>query len=286
MRPGAKYRTVLKEALLVLVGSVFYTVSINCFLVPNHIVPGGVSGIATLANYLFGFPIGIQIILYNIPIFALGFREMGRGYILKTAAVTLVCSAATDLFSFLPAFNEDRLIASIFGGVSMGLALGFIFSCGVTTGGIDIVASVLKKKNPQFSMGTIILAMDIIIIVLSVAVYGDIQSGFYGVIAMYLSARVVNGIMDGLDRAKLVYIISDRHAEIGGFIDRRLSRGLTLIHGRGFFSGTEREIILVAIRRQQLYSLRSAVKRIDPEAFIILTDATEILGEGFKTKLD
>ncbi|MDP4153504.1 MAG: YitT family protein [Bacillota bacterium] len=272
------------DYIIFVAGGIMYAIAINVFLAPNHIAPGGAGGLATVFNYLTGFPIGTAIFIINTPLFVWGRKLLGKVFFIKTLVVTVFISIGVDFIKFIPKYTGDRLLASIFGGLIMGVCFGFIFSRGGTSGGSDLLARIIKVRLPYYSMGKLVLIIDIFVITISTIVYKNIESGFYAVITLYISSKVVDSILNGLDFAKLIYIISDKSEEIAHQISLEIGRGATMLHGTGQFTGEDRKVLLIALKKYQMYTVRSIVRELDPHAFMIFTDATEVLGQGFKQK--
>ena len=277
-----RYFEWLRDIMMYVAGAALYAISVDMFTAPNEIAPGGVTGIATILNILFDLPIGVMMMVINIPLFILGFIVIGWRYISRSLVCLGLVSVAIDLLEpFLPAYQGDMILASIFGGIMMGLALGLIFIRGGSTGGTDIIARLLGKLFPHMTQGKLILAVDLIVVSAAGVIFG-LEQALYAVIALFICSFVVDRVVYGLDNGKMIFIITSKVDEVNKAINEQLERGTTVLKGRGGYSGGEREVIMCAIRRNQAYKMRAAVRRIDPEAFIIAGDATEILGNGFR----
>lgn len=266
-------------------GSLILAASIAVFTAPNKMAPGGLTGIATLLYYTLGFPIGVTTLVLNLPLFALGFRHIGKEFLVKSVYCTIVSSLGVDLFEFLPKYRgegENMLLAALYGGVIMGVGLGLVFLRNSTTGGTDIASRLLKLKWPYVSMGRMMLVIDGAIIAVSIVVFKSVNSGLYSIIALFVSARVVDAILYGADTGKMALIITDHDEEVARDISQELERGITILSGRGYYTGRERNVLMCAVRRQQTAQLRHIVRGIDPSAFIILCEAGDVIGEGFK----
>lgn len=283
-------KDVFLDSIHVLLGAILYSIAIVCFLAPCGIAAGGVSGLSTIINYKLPFlPIGILTIVFNIPIMIVGYISLGGKFVLKTAISTVFTSLVTFIFErlpFIPTYTNSTLLACIFGGALLGSGIGLIFLRGYTTGGTDVVVKVLRKKNPQFSTGTLTLGIDFLVISLAGIAYANIENSFYALISIFVSTTVLDKILNGADSAKLAYIVSDKSEEIAAYITREINRGVTVLHGRGYYSGKERDVLMVVLRPQQLFGVRNILKQIDPNAFMIFTNASEVLGQGFKRDLN
>ncbi len=273
----------LVDYLIITMGSALMAFSVNFFLEPHHIVPGGVTGIAMMLNFAFEqIPIGATILVLNVPLFALSWRFAGHRFLIYTIYGTLASSVFIDLTAHLPHSDVEPLLAAIFGGLVMGGGLGLVFTRGATTGGSDVAARLLKLVFPHMQMGKLMLAVDICIIGLSGFVFGDIKSVLYATVTLYVMTTTTDAILYGLDTARVAYVISDHVKGVVDVVTKELDRGATLLHGEGGYTGDPKKVVLCAIKRNQIAQLKEVVKEVDPDAFIILTEAHEVLGEGFR----
>ena len=271
------------DLLVITLGAALFAFAVAFLLDPNGIVPGGVTGIAMLLCGLFPrLPLGVTILILNVPLFVLSWRGLGHRFLLLSGFGTLVSSVFIDVFGkTLPPVQTEPLLAGVFGGLLMGAGLGIVFTKGATTGGSDIAARLLKVPFPHMQLGRLILLIDGAVSVAAGVVFGSVNYTLYAVITLYVSSRAMDGILYGLNIERLAFIISGKTAEIAGAITERLGRGATLLHGEGAYTGERRNIILCAVRRQQIAQLKALVKEFDASAFMILTEAREVLGEGF-----
>ncbi len=275
----------IRSLLLVTVGSVIFALGFDLFLEPAGFTCGGVSGIAMLIVYATQskwLTVGILSALINIPLFFFGYRQIGKYFFFGSMVGMAVTSVCFDLFALLPIPEVEPLIACIFGGVMIGAGLGIVFIGGASTGGVDIVARLLKLKFRNFPIGKILLAMDLCTAVVTGIVYGELNNTLYSAITLFLSSAVLDKVVYGLDYAKVALIISDRYEEIAKAIDEQLDRGLTMLQGKGYYMRSDKYVLLSAVKRKQLAQLKELVMTIDPCAFIILQDAHQVLGDGFK----
>lgn len=280
---AAQLRVWLIDILFDIGGSALYAVGVTMFTAPNHIAPGGVTGVATLVNYLWGAPIGTVTFLINIPLLFLSYKFLGRDMTLKTIKSVIVMSVTLNIAEvLLPPYISNPLLAALFGGVGIGAGLAVIFMRGATTGGTDIAARLLQKKFPFLPIGRCMMLVDCTVLISSSFVYGRLESALYGMIALFTCSRVLDSLLYGLDVGRMVLIVSEKNDEIAHAIITDLDRGATLLTGKGAYSGGEKTVVLSAVRKNQFHLLKSLVKKIDPGAFIIVTEAGEIIGEGFK----
>ncbi len=279
----ARIKTFVIDCLYDFAGSLIYGVGIICFTAPNEVAPGGVSGIATLINFLTGLPIGAMNFAINVPLIIIGFIVLGRAFTAKTLKSVVIMSIVLDtIVARFPVYMGDALLASLFGGVCMGAGLAIVFMRGSTTGGTDILGKLIQLKKPHISIGRVLLFMDCLVLAAAAFVYNNIESSLFGLIAMFASAQVMDGILYGLDRGKLVYIVSSANLEIAKDIIASLNRSATILKGQGAYSGSQTDVIMVAVRKTEYYKLKKLVYERDHDAFIVVTEADQIVGEGWK----
>lgn len=251
---------------------------------PNQIGFGGITGVGQILNHFFPIlPIGTVVILLNIPLFLLGWRLLGGHLLVSSLYAMFVSSAFIDLINLFFTFDPmDPLLACIFGGVSMGGSLGVVFLQGATTGGTDLIARLLKLKLAWLPMGKLLLGIDLVVIVAVALAFHNLYSAMYGVVALYISSLVMDGVLYGIDNAKVAYIISDAYEQITDAIIHDIDRGVTILQGQGAYSGAEKKVLMVAFKQRQIVALKRTVKEIDPAAFLIVCEAHEVLGDGFR----
>lgn len=272
----------LTELLVIALGCAIYGISANIFIIPNHIAPGGATGLSVVINYLIKTPVGLMIILLNLPLFFFSKKMLGKTFLVKTIIATVLFSIFVDIFAFLPSYKGDKLIAALFGGAFGGIGLGLVFSKGVMTGGSDLLARLLKRKLPYVSLGEFIFIIDVVVITIATITFKNITSAFYSIIAIFVSTRVIDAVLTGIDKAKAVLIISSNTNLISKEIITKLSRTATLIDGFGAYTNEQRQVLLCAVRSYELYKLKNIVHSYDKNAFVIVFDAGEVLGLGFK----
>jgi len=278
-----KLKKFLIDILIYILGSFIYAVAVTTLISANQISPGGFTGIATLLNYLFSLPSGITLFILNIPVLLIGFIKFGGLFIIKTSLATVLASAAltvTDLT--LPAFNVDKILAAVFGGVLVGLGISLIMLRGATTGGVDIIAKLINKRFRHFTVGRIILIIDAAVITLASIVYKNFESALYSVVSMYVASFVMDTVLYGADKGKLIYIITSKPEKVCKDITSILSRGVTKISVKGGYTNAERTLLLCTVRRYEVSAVYDVINKYDKNAFIVVSDAGEIIGEGFK----
>lgn len=280
-------RTSIINLLAITFGSVLFAIAISMFTAPNNIMNGGVTGATTMLNYAFGLPIGIMTIVINVPIFIWGAVENGRKFLFKTVYATVLSAVLIDMSAyFIPVYKGDMLLASLFGGIILGLGQGLIFYGGGTTGGVDIIARNIKNHFPFLSMGNIIIAVDGILVVIAIIMYNSIESGLYAVIAIFVSAKVIDSVVYGFsrDNGQLILIVTEEYKEITSSIIHNIVRGVTVLDAQGGYSEGDKKMLLCAVRPRQVYKVTNLVKALDPNAFLMVTKAGVINGEGFSEK--
>ena len=264
-------------------GSVIYAIAINNFAAPNHIAPGGVSGIATLINYKFDFlPIGIVMVAINVPLFLLSWRFFGIKFVVKTGMVLAMMSVAIDVIPPFFVYQSDVLLSSLFAGFLMGFGLSLIFLRNATSGGTDIAARLLQVKFPHLPVGRFMLLVDILVVIASVFVYGSIESGLYATIVIFISSSVLDRMLYGMGSAKTLLIITDCPDAVCKEISDKLNRGATIIPSHGAYTGDEKSIVLCAASKSETAKMNKLIKTIDPNAFTIVMEAGEVIGKGFR----
>lgn len=282
---GKRTYEMLKDVVFYIVGSCLYAVSVKMFTAPNHIAPGGVTGIGTMLNYLFGLPIGVLGLVLNIPIFIWAILQIGYKLVVKTMVATVCVSVAIDLVGLIiPAYHGNPMLAAIFGGCLEGAGLSLVFMRGATTGGTDLIARLLNRRVRFISMGKLMLCVDFFIVLTSAFVYHSMESALYALISIFVSTKLIDAILYGTDigTGKVMYIISEKSGEIAREILNDVERGVTLLDSHGAFTGREGQVLLCAVRRYEVSRIKDIVRSYDKNAFMIIGDAGEISGEGFR----
>ncbi len=249
------------------------------FFIPNHIAPGGVTGVATLINALIGLPVGSIAAVLNLPLFLLSLRRMGRGFAVMSLGCMLSVSALIDLLPIGPA-TDDPMLAAIFGGAMLGLGVGLVIRGGATTGGTDMLAAMVHRRYPVITVGATLLAIDCCVVAASALVF-SLQSALFAMVAIFITTQVMDRTIEGFGSAKAFFIFSRKADELSAAVLERLKRGATLLHAKGAYTGDERDVLLCVVTRLQIPQLKALVNEIDPAAFLMVTDVREALGEGF-----
>lgn len=273
----------LWDMLAFVAGSICLSVSVNMFTAPNNIAPGGVTGLSTIINYVTGFPIGASIIIINIPLFIIALKVFGSRFLTRTAVMTVMSSVFIDVFAlFINPYTGDKLLASLFGGLLSGIGYGLVFVRGATSGGTDIIGRLLKRRFSHIPMGTLVMIMDMVVVVISGFVYKNIESMLYAAIVFFISGRVVNYLIYGAGNGKMILTVSTKGSEIAETIVSETRRGVTVIPVQGAYTGEDKKMLVNVVRPSEVQKIYSIIKRCDPDAFVIISAADEILGYGFK----
>jgi len=272
----------LKEYGLITVSSLIYALCFNWFFRSNNIAFGGFTGISQVINALIpALPVGVLTIVMNVPLFILGIKKMGIGILFSSLYAMASSSVLVDAMNSVVQFEAmDPLLASIYGGVLLGLSLGLMLLVNATTGGTELLARLLKFRFRHMSMGRLCLGIDLTVIATYALVFRSLNNALYGIIALYISTIVMDMVIYGSHTAELAYIISDKSTEI---VQRLLDleMGVTVLEGKGAYTGNNKQVILIAFKRHRVALVKSLVMEIDPLAFVIVTQAHEVLGEGF-----
>lgn len=280
-----KIRPYIIDALFLFVGSCIYAVAIDTFLSPNRIISGGASGLSIVINSFTHIPIGTLIIIINIPLFIAAFIKQGIKPFIRTGIATLASSVFVDIGAlFLPQYTDEPLLAALFGGLLSGLGLGIIYLRGMATGGSDLLAKLLGPKMPWVSYGTMIAMIDIFVVAAAFIAFRTANTIFFALIQIFVSTQVIDLILTGPDKGKLVYIISAQHEQIADRIMKDIQRGVTYLDSEGAYTGEKKRMIMVVVRKQELFRIKNIVRQTDEKAFVIVGEASEILGNGFEQK--
>lgn len=275
-------KNTIKEYTLFIIGSMIAALGTSLFLLPNQLSSGGFSGIATILYYLFGIQMGTTIMVLNVPVFIWAFIRGGKQFVLKTIIATIVFSKAIDIFEQIEPVTDDKILASVYGGIIIGIGLALVFKGRSSTGGTDLIANIIVTYNNEVSVGNVLQILDIIVVVLNILFLGEIEIGLYSAIAIYLINKMLDLIFEGINFSKMIYIISNKHDEIANVIQQEIKRGATGLYGKGMYTNQEKTIVMCVAKRKHIIRIKEISKQIDPNAFVIITDAREVYGLGFK----
>lgn len=266
-------------------GVIFMAFSISCFLLPNQLSSGGFSGIATIFYYLANIPMGITIVMLNIPIFILAIFKLGKKFVIKAVIGTTSLSILIDFFDKFPPITNDRFLACVYGGVIVGIGTAIVFKAHSSTGGTELITNIIQSYNSHMQISTALIIIDIIIVALNVIFFGEIEIGLYSSIVIYLTGKMIDIIFEGINFSKLVFIVSSKNDLISSEIEKQVKRGITGLNGKGMYTNNPKLILMCACSRNDISHIKDISKRIDKNCFIIITNAREVFGEGFKTDL-
>ncbi|NLC44935.1 MAG: YitT family protein [Clostridiales bacterium] len=269
----------INEYLIIILGCLLTALAFNLFFIPNEIAPGGLSGVATVLHVIFGFPVGVTTLILNIPLFLFGIRQLGGNFGLRTLLATILLSLLIDIIP-VPALTNDSLLASIYGGFLMGLGLGMIFRMKATTGGTDLMATLIHKHFPSITIAWVLFAVDFLVVI-AAAIFLGLSQALYAVVALAVSAKLIDLVQEGLNTAKAILIISNHSQEISQRILEEMDRGVTLLSGKGAYTGSEKDVILCVVLRTQIIQVKEITNLFDPAAFVLVADVKEVMGEGF-----
>lgn len=279
---ASRFKSKIWDYIFITIGSFVYAAAIDIFVTSGNMVIGGVVGISTILNRFIPIPIGTLTLIFNIPLFVWAFRDLGAIYLKKTVVATLISNIFIDVFApLLPKFSGDLLLTALYGGVLSGAGMGLIMLRGASTGGIDIVAMIINKYNSNFSIGKIMLFIDVFVVVLSGIVFESANAMLYSLIVIFCSSKSVDTILYGIVKNSLIFIITTKPEEIFDEINKRVGRGMTRIEATGSYSKEGKTVLICAARRNEILKIKQISTQIDEKSFLILSEASDIVGEGF-----
>ena len=282
MNQTLNWKTVMLDQIYNLVAGFLYAAAISYFAGGADFAPGGVSGIALICNHLWRWPIGLVTVLINIPLALGSVFFVGKLFLIRSMISTVYCAAFQDLlFSRLPTYSGDPLLAALFTGVLWGAAMALLYMRGSSSGGTDFLTVSINTRRPHLSVGGITGALDVVIILLGWPVFGSVDAVLYGLITTAATSLVIDKVMYGSSSSKMLTIITTKGQEIADCIARDADRGSTMLRALGTYTGTERQMLLCVCARPQVYTIRTAAYRIDPSCMVMISDTSEVYGEGF-----
>ena len=281
------WKTIWQMGWKITLGCAIFALGFDLFLEPNDLNVGGMSGLAMVARKLLGFgSIGVRTAMFNVPLFLLGATKLGKKFLFGSLAGMLLSSLFIDLFAGIPKPGTEILLDSLYGGLFVGAGLGLVFLAGATTGGSDIAAKLLRRRFRSASLGKVMLVIDLAIITLTGIVFQDLSKTLYSALPLAVSSLVMDQLLYGLDHSTVALIISERYEQVSKAIEIRLDRGATVLDGSGSYTGKPRPVLMSAVRQRELPEVKAIVREIDPDAFVILLPAHQVLGEGFRRTTD
>lgn len=270
------------EFILIVIGCILAAFGTSEFLLPNQLSSGGFAGIATIIYYLFHIQMGTTILILNIPLFVIGYFKLGKKFIFKTIIATFLYSKFIDIFENFGVFTTDRFLSCLYGGILIGIGLALVLKVNSSTGGTDLVAYIIQDFNSNIKMSNIIMIVDILVVLGNIITFREIEIGLYSAITIFIVGKMLDIVFEGINFCKLIYIISDKSEEILEAINLDANKGATALYGRGSFSKKNKMIIMCVTKRRGVDKIKLISKKVDPSSFIIITDAREVYGLGFK----
>lgn len=282
---ATKAKGLLLDLVFMTAGAAVYAVEVNAFTAPNNIAAGGITGVATMLNYVFSTPIGFMSFLINVPIVLWAVVDIGYKLVTKTMVAILLSSVMIDLFShFVPAYRGDPILVALLAGGCEGIGLSLTFIRGATTGGTDMVARLLERRMPQMSMGKLMLAVDGVIVAVSAFVYGSIENAMYACIVIFVSTKIIDTILYGTDvgTGKLFFVMSPKVRQMGDRVIQEMERTVTYLDSQGGYTKEAGETMMCVVRRFEVYQLQNIIREEDKNAFVVVGEAGQVTGEGFR----
>lgn len=281
-RNKLRFKKYIFELLQIIIGTFFMAAAVSLFLLPNQLSSGGFTGIATILYYFLKLPMGFTILALNIPIFILAFIKKGKSFVFKGIIGTVFLSIFIDVLDRYQALTTDSFLACIYGGIIMGIGTSIILRANASTGGSDMLAYVIREYKPNYRTGNLIVIIDTIIIILNAVFFRKIEIGLYSAITIYLMGKVIDILFEGINFTKLIYIISDKYLTISDEIIKEIERGTTGIYAKGMYTNEEKMMLLCVVSRNEAMRIKQISKKIDPRSFVIISNAREAYGLGFK----
>lgn len=282
IKDKSKLKTNAIETIGTIIGAIIMAAATSFFLLPNQLSSGGFSGIATIFYYFLNIPMGTTILAFNIPLFLFAGYKIGKSFFIKSIIGTITFSVAIDIFDKFSALTQDRFLACIYGGITVGLGTAIILKSNSSTGGSDLISNIVKRYNSDIRMGNVITLIDTGIVALNVIFFKEIEIGLYSAIAIYLMGKIIDIIFEGIYFTKLLIIISDRNQEIAEEIGDKVRKGTTGLFGKGMYTNENKLILMCAASRGDVSRVKQVAQKIDSRSFIIITNAREVVGLGFK----
>ena len=283
LHENSSVKNILIDLVYTIIGSALVGAALSMFTVPNDIAPGGVSGLATALAYITPIRVSFWTLILNIPLLLCAWRILGKRALVLTLISTVLLSVFIDLSAaFLPAYTNNPLLASFCGGVVTGLGIGMLFLRGISTGGTDLLALLLKRVFPNIASGTLLMMIDATVVAIAVLIFRDIEVALYSVITIFITSKLVDAMAQGVDYAKVIYVVTGMGDKLTDVLNRYTDRGSTIVPAIGGYTKDNKQIVITVTRRNVLSQTLRLIKQTDPDAFIFVMDSTEVHGEGFK----
>lgn len=283
LNENSSVKNILIDLVYTIIGSALVGAALSMFTVPNDIAPGGVSGLATALAYITPIRVSFWTLILNIPLLLCAWRILGKRALVFTLISTVLLSVFIDLSAaFLPAYTNNPLLASFCGGVVTGLGIGMLFLRGISTGGTDLLALLLKRVFPNIASGTLLMMIDATVVAIAVLIFRDIEVALYSVITIFITSKLVDAMAQGVDYAKVIYVVTGMGDKLTDVLNRYTDRGSTIVPAIGGYTKDNKQIVITVTRRNVLSQTLRLIKQTDPAAFTFVMDSTEVHGEGFK----
>lgn len=273
---------IVKDMFLIILGCIIASFGTSCFLLPNKLSSGGFAGIATILYYFYNINMSSTIITINIPLIVLGYFKLGKKFVLRTIIAIFLYSIFIDMFTNLNAFTNDRFLASIYGGILIGLGLAIVFRTSTSTGGTDLIGYIIQSFNKNIKVGEVFGIVDSIIVLINLVLFKEVEIGLYSFISIFFIGKMTDIVFEGINFSKMIYIISDKSEEIENKIINDTNRGMTTLYAKGGYKKENKMIIMCVTKRNSIMKIKKLAHDIDKQAFIIITDVREVYGLGFK----
>lgn len=277
-----KTKYLVAQFIQIVIGTALIAGSTSLFLLPNQLSSGGFSGIATIVYYLLEIPLGTTILVLNIPLFVMSLIKNGKHFFINAIAGTAGLSIFLNIFEKLKPITTDRFLACIYGGIIAGIGTAIILKANASTGGTDLLTQIIKAYKPNIRISNLLVILDTIIVITNVIFFKELEIGLYSAITIYIMGKMLDIFFEGIDFAKMVYIISPKNEEISKKIGEKIKRGSTSLYGKGMYKKKDREVLFCVASRNEVREIRKIVNEIDKDAFIVITNVREVFGEGFK----
>lgn len=277
-----KIKYLLVQFIQIIIGTALVAMSTSLFLLPNQLSSGGFSGIATIIYYLLKIPLGTTVLVLNIPLFIMSLIKNGKSFFLNAIMGTVGLSFFLNIFEKLKPITTDRFLACIYGGIIAGIGTAIVLKANASTGGTDLLTQIIKAYKPNVRISNLLVILDTLIVAANVLFFKELEIGLYSAIAIYIMGKMLDIFFEGIDFAKIVYIISPKNEEIAKKIGDEIKRGSTALYGKGMYKKKDIDVLFCVASRNEVREIRKVVKDIDSSAFIVITNAREVFGEGFK----
>lgn len=277
-----KLKKYIYDFILLIIGCAIMAISTSFFLLPNQLSSGGFTGIATITYYLLKWPVGTVVFALNIPLFILSYFRIGKEFLIKGILGTIFLSIFIDIFDKFPPLTEDRILGCVYGGIIMGIGMSLVLKGSSSTGGTDLLSYIIKSFKPYYRTSNLIVIIDIVIVSLNVFFLRDIEIGLYSAITIYLMGKMLDIIFEGVYFTKMIFIVSDKYKEIAKEIEENVRRGITGLQAKGMYTNEEKMMLWCISSRNETIRIKQICKRIDRNSFIVISNAREAYGIGFK----